>query len=161
MKTPTTEPRRRLGMLIGPVLIALALALAACGGDGTDGEATPSPTPGETAASPTPPPQTAPPVTVTQTPPPEPTPTPTPQVDVSPLDPFDVRATEAINIREIPATSSDVVATLFPGETATVLGEARGEVVEPGDDAWYQVEFTREGTTVRGFLYATYVAPVS
>lgn len=134
--------------------------LAACGGGGSDDtdEGTLTPT---TTSSPA---VTASPTTdaATGTPIPtaEPTPTPAPQVDVTPVEPFDVRSAEAINVRDNPSTEGALVAVVFPGETAKVLGEASGEPVEPGDDLWYQVEVMRDGTTVQGFLYAALVVAI-
>jgi hypothetical protein len=145
------RPRFPAFLLVLPLLLA-AMAVA-CNGDDND-EPTPTPTPAEDA-TPTPGDQTP---TPLATPTPEPTPDPAPQVEVTPVDePFEIRAREAINVRDIPSTDGMLLSTLFPGETARVIGEASGEEVEEGDDTWYQVELTRDGIGIRGFLYAAYV----
>lgn len=161
---PALPARGRI--LLGAPLLPLAIAFAlGCNGDGNDGEDTPSPSPTATqspaaTASATPVDTTDAP-SDTPGPTPEPTPTPVPQVDVTPVDPFGVRSAEAINVRETPSTDSDLIGAIYPGEIATVTGEAHGEAVEAGNDTWYQVEFTRDGEAIRGFLYAAYVAPAS
>jgi len=162
--TGTSSGIRRL-LAVAPILaIVMALALA-CGGDDSGGEDVTSPSPtsaGSPAAtvSATPAGSAAAP-SDTPAPTGEPTPTPVPEVDVIPVEPFDVQTAEAINVRDTPSTSGSVVAILFPGEKAKVLGEAHGEAVEAGDDTWYKVELTQDGATVQGFVYAPYVAPAS
>lgn len=163
---PTTS-RHPLVFALLP-LFAIALALAACGDDDTAGGNTddsptvtgsPEATPDGDGPTATPDTTGTPGAPGSPTPPPEPTPSPTSQVQVSPVDePFEVRTTEAINVRDRPATDGNLLTTIFPGETATVIGEANGEAVEPGESTWYQVEW--EGGTVPGFLYAPYVVAV-
>lgn len=162
--TGTSSRIRRL--LAGAPLLPVAIALAlACGGDDSDGEDVTSPSP-STAESPAATASATPAGGIytpsnTPSPPEEPTPTPVPDIEVIPVEPFDVQTAEAINVRDTPSTAGNVVGILFPGEKAKVLGEAHGEAVEAGDDTWYKVELTQDGATVQGFLYAPYVAPAS
>lgn len=152
----SSSTRSLVGAILSPLVVAFALG---CNDSGTDLEEPASPTP-VAEETPVPRPDTP---TPALTPEPEPTPEPTPlpQVDVTPLaEPFEVRAAEAINVRAGPSTGTGLLSTLFPGETARVIGEASGEAVEPGETTWYQVEFTREEATVHGFLYAQYVERV-
>jgi hypothetical protein len=133
--------------------------LAACGGSGEefppDGDGSPSPTgtvpttDGTPTATPTPGSPTA------DTPTPADGTTPTPAIDIVEVQPFDVTADEAVNVRDRPSTdAATVIGGIFPGETATVIGEARGpEAIEGAGDLWYWVEFVRDGTPVRGFVY--------
>lgn len=149
-------------ILFAAPLLPLTLAVAlACGGGDSNGDETASPTPTSEAtpsATAVATPTSA--ATVTPAPTPDPTPTPEPQVEVTPIDPFEVRSAEAINVRDKPSTGGVLVTVVFPGETAKVLGEAHGEAVEAADDMWYQIEITRDGETVQGFLYAAYVVAI-
>jgi hypothetical protein len=162
----TGKSSRVRRLLIGAPLLSAAMAVAlACGGDDSDGEDVTSPSPtaaGSPAAtaSATPAGGTAIP-SGTPSPTDEPTPTPVPEVEVIPVEPFEVQTAEAINVRDIPSTSGNVVGIVFPGDRAKVLGEAHGEAVEAGDDTWYKIEVTQDGATVQGFLYAPFVAPAS
>lgn len=144
-----------IGLL--PLTFAILLGLACGGGSsGEDGSGTPTATASPTVTASTTPGES----TSTPIPTAEPTATPAPQVEVSPVDPFDIRSAEAINVRDIPATAGNLVTVIFPGETATVLGEAVGEEVEAGDVKWFQVEIMREGGAIQGFLYAAYVVAI-
>lgn len=163
----TKSNRRGISPTALLLLLPLATILAlACGGDDSDGDDETTPTPTATSSQPaetSPPadtPSMTPAVTRSPTPVSSPSPTPTPQVDVTPVEPFEVRSTEAINLRTLPSTNGDLIATIFPGETARVTGEAIGEAVEAGDATWYRVEFMSGETTVTGFLYAPYVVRI-
>jgi len=160
------------------VLLSLAVAAAlilSCGGGGPEhalleerGSPTPtlapifqrSPVAGTPAASPA----LSPAATPLATTPLAATPTPAsqPPVDVTPVaQPFQVTVSEAVNVRDRPSTEGTVVGGIYPGDKATVVGEARGQAVEPGKgDLWYQVELTRNGGTIRGFAYASNVERV-
>lgn len=155
----------RIGALLA--LAAAAALLLACGGGGDgiligdEGSPTPTatapifPTPGAGT------PRTSPGVVI-----PTATPAATPAggVVVTPVaEPFEITVDEATNVRDRPSTGgeSTVLAIIFPGGRAMVLGEASGEEAEPGEgDLWYQVELTQEGTTVVGFVYAPLVERV-
>lgn len=165
----TQDRIRRLPAAVPSVLLTIALVLTiACGGNDSNGGDTGSPSPGagsptgaaSPSAEPTAGPTLSPPSTGSPSPEATPTPTEAPQVDVIPVEPFEVRSTEAINVRTIPSTSGDLLTTIFPGETARVTGEAIGEAVEAGDASWYRVEVARDGSTVTGFLYAAYVVRI-
>ena len=163
----------RLGALL-PILALVAL-VSACGGGGperslTEGEGSPSPigTPPIFQRSPV---ATTPPVSpggspTAATPTPTPTAggTPVVRVAVTPVaEPFQVTVNEAVNVRDRPSASeeSTILGGIYPGDKAKVVGEARGQEVEPGKgDLWYQVELTRNGTTVSGFVYAPFVVKV-
>lgn len=154
----------RLGALLA--LAAAAALVLACGGGGDgiltgeEGSPTPTPTATEPISERTPVPGTpeASPGVVT------PTATPAVEVVVTPVaEPFEITVEEATNVRDRPSTGeeSTVLAIIFPGGRARVLGEARGEEAEQGEgDLWYQVELTQEGITVVGFVYAPLVEKV-
>lgn len=159
----------RLGLLLP--LAGVAALILACGGDPEVvlDDSTPSPT--ETAfASPSPTPTStsqASPGSATPTPTPTPAATATPVivVDVTPVaEPFEIGvsvANSGLRVRETPSTSGTILGAIFVGDTAMVLGEARGEEAESGGgDLWYQVELTQDGVTVSGFVYAPLVEKV-
>ncbi len=164
----------RLSALLA--LAAAAALAAACfgGGDGSAPEVGFSPIPSETAPifqrspvapSPTTSPQasptgtTAPAATATAAA------TPPSDVAVTPVaQPFDVSVTaenSGLRIRSTPSTNGGILDAIYGGEKAKVIGETHGQEVEPGKgDLWYQVEITRNGNTVRGFVYAALVLKV-
>lgn len=135
---------------------ALAALAAACGGGGE-----------------TPPAETPPPATATAQPGAQPTPAPQatetppgPQAEITPVTAFQITVSaenSGLRIRERPRATQDtpVLGAIYEGWEATVLGEARGQEVEPGKgDLWYYVEMSLDGETVRGFVYAPYVEQV-
>ena len=147
------RPYRRWGgaAALSVLLLALAVAGAACFGDGNflgDQEtSTPTPTstgtPGPTGTG-----------TPTATVSPTATITATPSVSVTPVTPFEITVKEAVNIRAAPSTNAALLRAIFPGEKKKVIGEARGEEVEPGQgDLWYALEGG-------GFVYAPFVVKV-
>lgn len=72
--------------------------------------------------------------------------------EVTPVTPFQVTADDAVNRRDSPSTESNIVATMNAGDEETVTGQVRGEVVEEGNDIWYQLEdgsFVYSGTVTR------------
>ncbi len=86
-----------------------------------------------------------------------------PEVNVTPVSqPYDVTVDEAVNIRSRPSTAAEPpVGAIYQGEKAKVVGEARGQEVEPGKgDLWYQIELTRNGSTITGFVWAPLVKKV-
>ena len=172
----SAEAKRRLRVSAAAVFIlALALAGAACAGDGNDflldREPTREPsfsrTPTATVspgATLTPRATTPPGTAVTPqatTPPPAATATPTatpaattPGVTVTPVASFKITVKAAVNIRTAPTTEAAILGGFFPGDTKTVIGEARGQEAEPGSgNLWYALE---EG----GFVYAPLVDKV-
>ena len=159
----------RLGLLLP--LAGVAALILACGGDPDVvlDDSTPSPT--ETAlSSPSPTPtgtsQASP---GSGTPIPTPTPaattTPVATVDVTSVaEPFEIgvsTANSGLRVRETPSTTGTILGAIFLGDTAIVLGEARGEEAQAGGgDLWYQVELTQDGVTFNGFVYAPLVEKV-
>ena len=81
-------------------------------------------------------------------------------------NPFEITVNaenSGLRIRERPSASDDstVLGSIFQGEKAKVIGQARGQEVEPGKgDVWYQIEITIAGELVRGFVYAPFVEKV-
>ncbi|HEU4759330.1 MAG TPA: SH3 domain-containing protein [Dehalococcoidia bacterium] len=160
----------RLSALLALAALA-ALATACLGGGGSSApEVAVSPIPSETAAifqrsplpSPTASPQASPTGTASPTATATAAATPATDVAVTPVaEPFDVTVTadnSGLRIRSTPSTNGGVLDAIYGGEKAKVLGEAHGQEVEPGKgDLWYQVEITRNGNAVRGFVYAAYV----
>jgi hypothetical protein len=72
--------------------------------------------------------------------------------EVTPVTPFQVTVDDAVNRRDSPSTESDIVGTINAGDEETVIGQVRGEVVEEGNDIWYQLEggsFVYSGTVTR------------
>jgi hypothetical protein len=134
----------------GSFLLALGLGMAACGGQGPPEEvAAPPPSPQPTAAVVTVVPTPLP----TPTPRPSPSPTPTPAA-VTPVTPFEITVSEAVNIRAAPTTQAAILGAIFPGERRRVVGEARGQEVEPGrGNVWYAIEGG-------GFVYSPLVQRV-
>lgn len=145
---------RSAGLIL---IITLALAWGCGGGDGLLDDGT-SP-----AASGTPPIFQRSPVARTPAPSgaattPAATSTPTgqaPPVAVTPVTAFEITATEAVNIREAPATDSDVLGIIAPGDRKRVVAQALGQEVDAGtgNRIWYQLE---EG----GFVYSGLVQKV-
>jgi len=88
-----------------------------------------------------------------------PSPAVTSPINVTPVaQPFQIGVDEAINVRDRPSTEGAIAGVIYPGDNAKVVGEARGQAVEPAKgDLWYQVELTQNGTTIRGFVYAPFV----
>ncbi len=155
-------------------LTAAAALFSAClgGGDGSAPELDISPLASPTApifqrsplpspgASPTASPQASPTARASPTATATAEATPAEGVDVTPVEAFEVTVKEAVNVRARPSTSqeSSIVGAIYPGFKAKVIGETRGQEVEPGQgDKWYQVELTQNGNVVRGFVYAAYV----
>ncbi len=60
--------------------------------------------------------------------------------EVTPVTPFQVTVEDAVNRRDSPTTESGIVGTVNAGDEETVIGQVRGEVVEGGNDIWYQLE---------------------
>jgi hypothetical protein len=122
--------------------------MAACGGQGPPADVvvppvSPSPFPSPTVVV----------VTVVPTTPAATTPTPTP-VAVTPVTPFEITVSEAVNIRAAPTTEATVLGAIFPGERRRVVGEARGQEVEAGrGNVWYAIEGG-------GFVYSPLVQRV-
>jgi len=81
--------------------------------------------------------------------------TPVANVAVTPVTAFEITVTEAVNIREAPATDSDVLGIIAPGDRKRVTGQALGQEVTAGSGnrIWYQLE---EG----GFVYSGLVQKV-
>ncbi|GBD13398.1 hypothetical protein HRbin24_01426 [bacterium HR24] len=133
----------------GAFFLALALGAVACGG----GESAPPP------VTPSAAPQSSPTViVVTVVPSPTPTPapaTPTPSpAPVTPVAPFEITVSEAVNVRAAPTTEASVLGAIYPGERRRVVGEARGQEVEAGrGNVWYAIEGG-------GFVYAPLVQRV-
>ena len=61
-------------------------------------------------------------------------------VEVTAVEPFQVTSEDSTNLRAGPSTDDAVVGTLEAGDKATVTGQASGEAVTEGNDAWYQLE---------------------
>ncbi|HXG42604.1 MAG TPA: SH3 domain-containing protein [Dehalococcoidia bacterium] len=137
-------------MRAGVILLALGLGLVACGGQGPPAESSP------VATFPSAPPPTPTVVVATvapATPTPTPSPSPTP-VAVTPVTPFEITVSEAVNIRAAPTTQAAIVGAIYPGERRRVVGEAAGQEVEPGrGNVWYAVEGG-------GFVYSPLVQRV-
>jgi hypothetical protein len=60
--------------------------------------------------------------------------------EVTPVTPFLVTVDDSANRRELPSTESGIVGIINAGDEETVIGEVRGELVEGGNDLWYQLE---------------------
>lgn len=135
-------------MRAGVILLALGLGLSACGGQGPPAEVSPSP-----ASPPSPTPTVVVATVVPPSPIPVPSPTPTP-VAVTPVAPFEVTVSEAVNVRAAPTTEAAIVGAIYPGERRRVVGEALGQEVEAGrGNVWYAIEGG-------GFVYAPLVQRV-
>ncbi len=138
----------------GGILLALGLGMAACGGQGPPADVVMPPVSPSPFASPTVVLVTVVPTTPAATiPTPTPRPTPTP-VPVTPVTPFEITVSEAVNIRAAPTTEAAVLGAIFPGERRRVVGEARGQEVEAGrGNVWYAIEGG-------GFVYSPLVQRV-
>jgi len=81
--------------------------------------------------------------------------TPAANIAVTPVTAFEITVTEAVLIREGPATDTDPLGGIYPGERKRVTGQALGQEVTAGSGnrIWYQLE---EG----GFVYSGLVQKV-
>ena len=71
--------------------------------------------------------------------------------EVTPVTPFQITVDDSANVRASPTTESDIVAIISAGDEETVTGQVRGEMVEEGNDIWYQLEdgsFVYSGTVI-------------
>jgi len=72
--------------------------------------------------------------------------------EVTSVTPFQITVDDSANLRESPTTESGIVGTMGAGDEATVIGQVRGELVEEGNDLWYQLEdgsFVYSGTVTK------------
>ena len=72
--------------------------------------------------------------------------------EVTSVTPFQITVDDSANLRESPSTESGIVGTMGAGDEATVIGQVRGELVEEGNDLWYQLEdgsFVYSGTVTK------------
>ena len=72
--------------------------------------------------------------------------------EVTSVTPFQITVDDSANLRESPSTESGIVGTMDAGDEATVIGQVRGELVEGGNDLWYQLEdgsFIYSGTVTK------------
>ncbi len=72
--------------------------------------------------------------------------------EVTSVTPFQVTVDDSANLRDSPSTESGIVGTIDPGDEATVIGQVLGELVEEGNDIWYQLEdgsFVYSGAVTR------------
>jgi hypothetical protein len=72
--------------------------------------------------------------------------------EVTPVTPFQITVDDSANVRASPSTESGIVATISAGDEETVIGQVRGEMVEEGNDIWYQLEdgsFVYSGTVTK------------
>jgi len=72
--------------------------------------------------------------------------------EVTSVTPFQITVGDSANLRESPSTESGIVGTMGAGDEATVTGQVRGELVEEGNDIWYQLEdgsFVYSGTVTK------------
>lgn len=60
--------------------------------------------------------------------------------EVTAVTPFQVTVEDSANIRGTPSTEGGIVGTINAGVEATVTGQVRGELVEEGNDIWYQLD---------------------
>jgi len=153
-----------------PLLLA-ALLLACNGSDSPfeDTDVSPAPTgtepifqrspsPGSPTATPT---TTATAVSPTATPTPEEGATPPADVDVKPVEPFEVTVPsgdQPANVRAKPSTDGRVVGIIAAGRKAKVVGEAVGQEVTAGNNVWYFVEASSDSG--EGFVYSGVVEKV-
>ncbi len=72
--------------------------------------------------------------------------------EVISVTPFQITVDDSANLRESPSTESGIVGTMDAGDEETVIGQVRGELVEEGNDLWYQLEdgnFVYSGTVTK------------
>ncbi len=72
--------------------------------------------------------------------------------EVTSVTPFQITVEDSANLRASPTTESGIVGTMGAGDGATVIGQVSGELVEEGNDLWYELEdgsFVYSGTVTK------------
>ncbi len=83
--------------------------------------------------------------------------TPDPTADVTAVNPVSAKVTggQLIRVRSDASTTSRIVTTVENGKELTITGQATGA----DSKTWYQIEFTKDGSTVTGFIREDFVNP--